>query len=206
MTTLYIVRHGNTFEGNEPPRRIGRRTDLPLTAAGLQQARMLGEHFAGLGIRFARAFAGPLKRTVATGEAILARQAHPLVLEPAEFLAEIDHGPDEDQPEAAVLARIGRGALELWDSAATPPPGWTVDREARLAAWQRLADEMALAHRDEAVLLVTSNGAARFALLAFGIGTGARPDGLKLRTGSYGVLTIGSGKKGRLMEWDRRPT
>ena len=35
MTRLVIVRHGNTFEAGEPPRRIGARTDLPLTATGV---------------------------------------------------------------------------------------------------------------------------------------------------------------------------
>ena len=38
-----IVRHGNTFDGNEPVRRIGARTDLPLVASGFDQARALGQ-------------------------------------------------------------------------------------------------------------------------------------------------------------------
>ena len=31
MTTLVVIRHGNTFEADEEPRRVGARTDLPLT-------------------------------------------------------------------------------------------------------------------------------------------------------------------------------
>ncbi|MGA3882329.1 histidine phosphatase family protein, partial [Bacillus pumilus] len=46
-----IVRHGNTFAAGEPPRRIGARTDLPLTAQGQAQAEALGAHFAALGWR-----------------------------------------------------------------------------------------------------------------------------------------------------------
>ena len=205
MTRLYIVRHGNTFEAGETPRRIGSRTDLPLTAAGLAQAEALGAHFAREGVRFARALSSGLRRTQATGEAILARQAHPLVLETAEFLAEVDHGPDENQTEDAVLARIGRAALELWDADAVPPPGWDVRADWRRAQWLAFADEVTLAHRDDAILLVTSNGAGRFALSAFGLKPGGKAQGVKFRTGSYGLVEAGGGGRFRLLEWDTRP-
>jgi len=200
MTLLYIVRHGSTFEAGEAPRRIGVRTDLPLTATGKAQAEALGAHFAAAGVRFAQALSSPLRRTRATAEAIIGRQPHPLVLETADFLAEIDHGPDEDQPEEAVLARIGRGALELWDSQALPPPGWDVRPDWRRAQWLAFAADAVAAHHDDAILLVTSNGAGRFALSAFGLAASGR-----FRTGSYGLVEAGGGGKFRLVEWDRRP-
>lgn len=202
MTRLYIVRHGNTFEAGEAPRRIGSRTDLPLTAAGLAQAEALGAFFAREGVRFARALSSPLRRTRATAEAVLGRQPYPLVLETADFLAEIDHGPDENQPEDVVLARIGRAALELWDSEAVPPEGWDVRPDWRRAQWLGFAEEAVASHPDDAILLVTSNGAGRFALSAFGLKPG---QGSKFRTGSYGLVTAGGGGKFRLVEWDRRP-
>jgi probable phosphoglycerate mutase len=205
MTRLYIVRHGNTFEAGETPRRIGSRTDLPLTAAGLAQAEALGAYFAREGVIFARALSSGLQRTRATGEAILARQPHPLVLETAEFLAEVDHGPDENQTEDAVLARIGRAALELWDAEAAPPPGWDVRPEWRRAQWLTFADEATTAHRNDAILLVTSNGAGRFALSAFGLKPGGKAQGVKFRTGSFGLVEAGGGGKFRLLDWDRRP-
>lgn len=205
MTKLYIVRHGNTFEAGEAPRRIGSRTDLPLTAAGLAQAEALGAHFAQAGVRFAQALSSGLKRTQATAEAILARQPNPLVLETAAFLCEIDHGPDEDQPEDAVLARIGRSALDQWDSEAVPPPGWDVQPDWRRAQWLAFAEAAVVAHRDDAILLVTSNGAGRFALSAFGLKPGGKATGVKFRTGSYGLVEAGGSGKFRLVEWDRRP-
>ena len=205
MTRLYIVRHGNTFEAGEPPRRIGSRTDLPLTAAGLAQADALGAHCAKLGVRFARALSSGLKRTQATAEAILGRQPHPLVLETADFLAEIDHGPDENQTEDVVLARIGRAALELWDIEAVPPPGWDVRPDWRRSEWQKFVAYASELHRDDAILLVTSNGAGRFALSAFGLKPGGKAQGVKFRTGSYGLVQAGGGGKFRLLEWDTRP-
>jgi len=205
MTLLYIVRHGNTFEAGEAPRRVGSRTDLPLTTTGLQQADALGAHLAASGVRFARALSSNLKRTRSTAEAILARQAHPLVLETGDFLAEVDHGPDENQPEDVVLARIGRAALELWDSEAVPPPGWEVRADWRRARWLEFANEAVTAHRDDAILLVTSNGAGRFALSAFDLKPGGKPAGVKFRTGSYGLVEAGGGGRFRLLEWDKRP-
>jgi broad specificity phosphatase PhoE len=205
MTRLYIVRHGNTFEAGETPRRIGARTDLPLTSAGRAQAEALGEHFAREGIQFARALTSPLQRTRATAEAILSRQPHPLVLETAEFLAEIDHGPDENQPEEAVLARIGRSALDLWDSQSLPPEGWDVRPEWRRAQWRSFVAEVLAAHQDDAVLLVTSNGAGRFALSALDLDRGGKLQSVKFRTGSYGVIEAGANNKSRLLAWDIRP-
>jgi probable phosphoglycerate mutase len=199
VSRLYIVRHGNTFEHGEPPRRIGARTDLPLTATGLAQGEALGRHFAATGVRFTRALSSGLLRTTATAAAILGRQAAPPALEEAAFLAEIDHGPDENRDEAEVVARIGAAAVDAWDRDAVAPPGWVVDREERIAAWRRLAAGTA---PDATVLLSTSNGAARFALIGLGLTV---PDAsLKLRTGAYGVIEIGLDGMARLVDWDRR--
>lgn len=184
-----VVRHGNTFEAGEPPRRIGARTDLPLTARGVEQAQALGRHFAGKGWEFAQALVSPLRRTRETAAAILAAQTGAAPeLPAAEFLREIDHGPDENATEDAVAARIGRAALAAWDSRAAPPPGWTVNGESRVAAWRALFAGSAA--EGGPVLLVTSNGAARFALLAepaLRRAAAALPS-LKLATGSYGVI------------------
>ena len=197
MTRLYIVRHGNTFEAGEAPRRIGSRTDLPLTATGIAQAEALGRHFAASSIAFAESFSGRLARTRDTARIILETMGLPLAVETEDFLTEIDHGPDEDQPEAIVEARIGGAALDAWDQRAVAPPGWDVGADWRISAWLAFAR----APHAESVLLATSNGAARFALLAFGFDIAS----LKLRTGAYGVIEAGSDGGFRLLEWDKRP-
>lgn len=200
--TLVIVRHGNTFTPGEAPRRIGRRTDLPLVSSGRAQAEALGRWFAGKGWHFDRVLCSPLKRTYETAEAIAALQPSPPSIAPSELLAEIDHGVDEDQPDPVVIARIGAGALAAWDIRGEAPDGWQVDSPARLASWRTLFAEAA----DETLLLVTSNGAARFALLAhpaLAVQAQSLPS-LKLRTGAFGVILVG--RTGvQLTDWDRRP-
>ncbi|WP_347303259.1 histidine phosphatase family protein [Croceibacterium sp. TMG7-5b_MA50] len=192
-----IVRHGNTFVAGEPPRRIGWRTDLPLTDAGIAQGQALGRHFAQQGWNFARVLVSPLARTRQTAAAIALHLPDAPAAEDCAWLREIDHGPDEDQPEAAVLRRVGADALAAWDEAGTAPADWVVDAEERLAGWRRLFTAEA-----GPTLLVTSNGAARFALLATGLQGGG---GLKLATGSYGLLRRDGQGQLAVDGWNLRP-
>ena len=204
-----IVRHGDTFVAGEPPRRIGARTDLPLTARGEQQARALGAHFTANRWRFARVLASPLDRTLATARLILEHQDDAPGVEICDFLREIDHGPDEDRTEEAVLARIGSAALAAWERRAEPPPGWIVDAEIRRGAWRDLfaASGPNGARVPGPTLLVTSNGAARFALLsdpALAEAMSGLPN-LKLPTGGYGVIRPGADGAFEVPVWGRRP-
>lgn len=200
-----IVRHGNTFESGEKPRRIGARTDLPLTAKGSEQARALGAFFAAKGWRFDCALVSPLARTRQTAQAILDAQIAPPESQEAEFLREIDYGPDENLPEADVVARIGNDALNAWERRAEPPEGWEIDAPGRIAAWKALFGEAQAPN--EITLLVTSNGAARFALMADAGLRAAAADlqNLKLPTGGFGVVSRTPGGALELLEWGARP-
>ena len=187
MTRLVIVRHGNTFEAGETPRRIGARTDLPLTAAGLEQAQALARHFGDRGVSFDRALSSALLRTRQTAEAIVGKTVQ---IESASFLTEVDHGPDENQTDAAIAERLGDDAILHWDRDLIAPQGWEVGAEWRLPAWRAFAEEATITLPHGTVLLATSNGAARFALAALGLLSGEKPRGVKHRTGSYGVVEV----------------
>jgi probable phosphoglycerate mutase len=193
---LFIVRHGNTFDAGEVVRRVGGRTDLALSASGRAQAEALGLHLAALA-RFVSAACSPLRRTRATAEAILAAQSPAPELASLLFLREIDYGPDENRPEAEVVARLGQDALDRWEREAVPPTGWKVDPDAIIANWQLLLAD--LAEREGDHLVVTSNGVARFALAAIG----DRNTPGKLPTAGYGVLSL-EGGAWALQEWGRR--
>lgn len=199
-----IVRHGNTFAAGEPARRIGSRTDLPLTAEGVAQADALGAYFADSGVHFARVLVAPLRRTRETAERILDRQPCAITPEVSDWLREIDHGPDEDQPDDAVIARIGNDALAAWDRHAKAPPGWVVDAGEREQAWR---DLFAADAAPGPTLIVTSNGAARFALLsdaALTANISSLPS-LKLPTGGYGIIRRNHEGGLEVPVWGKRP-
>jgi probable phosphoglycerate mutase len=203
MTSLcVIVRHGNTFQPGEMPRRIGAATDLPLVESGRAQAMRLGAHFAAIGWHFARVLTAPLGRTRETAELILARMPAAPPPELRWWLAEIDHGPDENRTEPDVVARIGPDALAAWDEAGVLPPGWQADVLARQDAWRTFF----ASHAQGMTLLVTSNGAARIGLLAderLARQATSLPS-LKLATGAFGVIAP-EAEGPRLVAWNRRP-
>lgn len=203
MTALCVIaRHGNTFASGEPARRIGAGTDLPLVESGRTQTVRLGEHFRAQGWRFDRVFASPLRRTRESAALILSAMDAASPIETRDWLAEIDHGPDENRTEAEVIARIGESALAAWDAHGIAPPGWHVDSHARRLAWETF-----FASTPKGIsLLVTSNGAARFGLLADkGLAAQAAPlPSLKLATGAYGLIELAEHGP-RLLAWDRRP-
>lgn len=197
---LFIVRHGNTFAPGEAPRRVGARTDLPLVESGLGQAKAIGLAFAARGIAPDRIITSPLLRARQTGALIGEGVGAVPQDERAAFLDEIDHGPDENRTEDEVVARIGHDAIEAWDTRGEAPDGWTVNGAERIAAWQAFVGDL----DGGTHVLVTSNGAARFAFLAFPALGGADRPSLKLRTGAWGELSVDAGFP-TLIAWDQRP-
>ena len=198
MKRLLIVRHGDTFLSGEPPRRIGARTDLPLTPRGEAQARAVAAWLDGRGLHPDLALAGPLQRAGRTASIILAALPGACPLHEAAWLDEVDYGPDEGRPESEVVERVGAEALARWDRSAEPAPGWPIDRAGRIDACRAALAAVATG----TTLLVTSNGTGRFILLALGLGeTGSS---LKLRTGAIGEAEIVHGRAS-LRRWDVRP-
>jgi broad specificity phosphatase PhoE len=205
---IYIVRHGNTFDKGDTVTRVGARTDLPLSMSGRLQAEALAKHFADTDIRFASAAAGPLKRTLETARTILAAQSAAPSLDVAEFLREIDYGPDENRPEPEVVDRIGQAALDAWEEHAVAPPGWIVDPEQLKRDWLSYFQHLAVSDTAGPALVVTSNGVARFALLAARETSDTKEgvaDDLKLKTGAYGIFHITDDGGLILHSWNIRP-
>lgn len=204
MSRIYIVRHGNTFDAGDLITRVGARTDLPLSRSGQAQAEALAAHFHQLEPGgFGAAYCSPLVRTRQTAETILASVSAAPGLEALEFLREIDYGPDENQPEDKVIARIGSAAIEAWDRSATPPPGWQVDPFQLKRDWQDFLMRVGASQDQPPVLVVTSNGIARFILDAV-TSIDSKLDSIKLKTGAYGIVEA-TADAAALTTWNVRP-
>ncbi len=204
MTEIYIVRHGNTFDKGDIVTRVGARTDLALSTSGEMQAAQLAIHLQqAVPGGFSKAYCSPLLRTRQTAEAILGVAHAAPDLETLEFLREIDYGPDENQPEDKVIERLGEAALAAWDETAVPPPGWAIDPVQLQQDWADLIAQLADAVHADPVLIVTSNGIARFVLDAV-TSYEATPEFIKLKTGAYGMLDA-TPTAVTLKSWNVRP-
>ncbi len=194
-TTLIIARHGNTFEDGELPRRVGARTDLPLTDKGRMQARALGLWLKDNRLMPDVVYSSTLRRTIETAKLAIRETG---VAQPVYQLAifdEIDYGPDENRTEDEVAARLGVQVLNDWDKHATVPDGWNADPAQIVRNWQGFAERIREHEDGEVVVVVTSNGVARFAPHLTGdfesfIGA-HKP---KLATGAIGVMQFDGGR------------
>jgi 2,3-bisphosphoglycerate-dependent phosphoglycerate mutase len=163
-TLLLIARHGNTFDAGEVVRRVGRRSDMPLSTSGQEQAVALGRYLQQRSMCPQSIYTSTLQRTYQT--ASIARTEGGFSDVPIHELSqfdEIDYGPDEGNPEDDVIRRIGTEALAAWDTDAIVPSGWIVDVQEIIGSWIAFGRHCLQNHAGQTVLLVTSNGIARFA-------------------------------------------
>ncbi len=161
---LLIARHGNTFAKGDTLRRVGARTDIPLVASGIEQAKRLGLYLRENNIKLAAAFSGPLKRAKQTAIEALQNSGNEnvdLIIDSS--FNEIDYGSDDGRAEDEVICRIGKEALKKWDEDAIAPKGWLVEPEKIIQDWQNFAQMLLEKYTDKTILVVTSNGTARFA-------------------------------------------
>ncbi|MEM9707141.1 MAG: histidine phosphatase family protein [Pseudomonadota bacterium] len=200
MPRLFILRHGNTFDKGDVITRVGGRTDLPLSKSGLAQAANIADVIAASDPNFALILSSPLARTMETVRIVRDRTAPKIDIETLDTMREIDYGPDENQPEEAVIARIGADALAQWDAAAVPPPGWLVDPPALIDTWRQLFRRCAAIEGD--TLVVTSNGVARFALDAANSMPKDAPR--KLKTAAFGIVLLSGADNAAIVDWNVR--
>lgn len=205
MTTLVIARHGNTFEDGETPRRVGARTDIPLTDKGREQAQAIGRWLEQSGYIPAAAFCSFLMRTKETAHIALREIGSAITPLALEMLDEIDYGPDENKTEDEVTARVGANALKQWDESGAVPPGWRADPDAIIKNWTSFGKRIVRDYPEKTVFAVTSNGIARFAPHMTGeFDSFKSRHKIKISTGHVCVLKH-DGKRWRVEEWNIRP-
>jgi len=206
MTTLIIARHGNTFGPGDTPTRVGARTDLPLVEKGHEQAKALGRYLNDNRLIPDVIYTSHLKRTIETAAIAIKASNVTNHAYQLDMFNEIDYGPDENKTEDEVIARIGEQAIQDWDEHASVPDGWDVDPAQIIQNWHDFAAQINAHDDNETVLVVTSNGIARFAPHITGDFDGfAAQHTIKLSTGAFGILKHSDGIW-TVDEWNIRPT
>ncbi|HEU5046825.1 MAG TPA: histidine phosphatase family protein [Rickettsiales bacterium] len=202
-TTLIIARHGNTFGPGDIVTRVG-KTDLPLVESGRRQGRLMGKYLAQHRLVPDVIFTSHLQRTRQTADEAEAEMGTKLPRQALEIFNEIDYGPDENQPEDKVRARLGEEALLAWDKHAIVPQGWHVEPEKIILAWKEFAAHIAQEYQGKKVLVVTSNGIARFAVHLAEEAASQQKDTLKIATGALCVFTHAE-RGWQCSAWNIRP-
>jgi len=161
-TNLIIIRHGNTFDKGDVCTRVGKNTDMALSNSGKDQGILLGKFFQLKNIKPDVVFTSNLQRTYQTAEIALKEAGLNSEFTKLEIFDEVDYGPDENKTEEDVIARIGEQAIEDWNKSGITPPGWKFDSEKTIQDWKDFAAKVEKEYKDKTVVVVTSNGVARF--------------------------------------------
>lgn len=204
MTRLLIIRHGNTFGTDEAPRRVGCRTDIPLVQSGVEQARAVGCYLKRENLIPDYVYASALQRAQQTAQIMMHDTGVDRDIVTDTTFNEIDHGPDENQTEDEVVARIGRDALAQWNEFGVAPDGWDVDPRAIQRSWLDFADGCVMHRANKLTCVVSSGGIIRFAPII--LSDARLPDGMspKVKTAAMALFTH-DGQKWHLAFWNKRP-
>lgn len=188
ITKLLIARHGNTFNTGDVVRRVG-TTDLSLVESGLLQGRLLGTYLKHSHLIPEVIFTSKLKRAIETAEQAQLMMQTQLPIETLSIFNEIDYGPDENQPETEVIARLGMEALKEWENKAKVPAGWNVDPLAIIKNWHDFSTLLSKSYQGKTILVVTSNGIARFSPYLTGdFEAFSTQHNIKIATGAFCVF------------------
>ena len=206
MLRLLIARHGNTFDKGDMLLRVGKKTDLPLSTSGQLQAEKLGQYLKQHHANVSQVYTSNLQRTQQTANIALAQMHISPQQAVCDFLDEIDYGPDEGKPEEEVIARLGKEVLGQWEAQAIVPPGWHIDSQQVINAWQHFAKDLVQQHTTPTtILVVTSNGIARFAPYITGdFDNFAQQNNIKLATGALASLNFNN-NAWHVDGWNIRP-
>jgi probable phosphoglycerate mutase len=161
MTELWLVRHGQT-DWNQEGRYQG-QADIPLNAAGLDQARELAQLLDG---RFFNAiYSSDLQRARQTAQILAAKLGLPIHLDTR--LREIDQGEWQGLLVSELAQRYNTEmSARLNNPLSARAPGGESVGEVAMRVWAA-ADDIAAAHPSGSILVV-SHGLALATLVAKG--------------------------------------
>lgn len=205
MTILLVARHGNTFGPDDIVTYVGARTDLPLVESGREQARALGRYLKDNKLIPDVIYASTLRRAQETAQIAVRESGISNPVFTLDIFNEIDYGPDENKTKDEIIARIGAQPLKDWEENNLIPPGWHADPAAIIQNWIDFADHIRAHDDNETLLVVTSNGIARFAPYITGDYEAFRRSHTpKMATGSLSHFRY-SGGKWVIEGWNIKP-
>lgn len=206
---IILSRHGNTFESNTPATWVGCNNDLPLVAAGVEQANTLAKALKQSGVAPKAIYCGPLQRTLNYAQIII--QKLQINLKPIidNRLNELDYGLWSGLTNQQIREKFGTEELENWEKFCQ----WPVNRHwsnsesfVRTEALAFAADLVKLHKPDDTIIVISSNGKLRYFLnlIPGAFETHVAAMSTKVKTGNICGLTYAD-NQWELNYWDQAP-
>jgi len=164
---LILARHGNTFESDETPTWVGSKNDLPLTKAGIEQAKILALFLKKSNIKLDAIYCGPLQRTLVYAQVILSELASDLKPIIDLRLNEIDYGKWSGLSSTQIKEQFGIEEFERWEKSSIWPTtsNWGSTEAVIVNETRAFANDLIQKyHNNETILVISSNGRLRYFL------------------------------------------
>ncbi len=214
-TTFILSRHGHNFDPTDITLRMGSQTDLSLSSTGRDAADALGRTLASRGFAPPSAvYVSPLIRTQETATRALtsAGVTNPPALQILSEFNEINYGEDDGKPEEALIARIGKDAIDAWERNGIMPPEWSPKPDVIIQHLRAVFTRLAAANTPDQHQTdwgFSSGGIIRFLsdprladIIEWAI---PRPDKIKVAPAHFAHLEY-NGHKWAIKEWNVKPS
>lgn len=205
---LILARHGNTFNKDEKPYRVGKRNDLPLVQSGLDQAQVLANTLLEKKIKPAAIYCSPLQRTRMFSE-IISKTLN-LTTEPImdERLNELDYGLWSGLTDEEIKLKFGSD-FEGWEKLGRWPKNskWPETEQNIIQQIKSFSKDLIKKYKPEDVIVaVSSNGKLRYFLKLIDkeFEKHLNNGGVKVKTGSTCLIAC-TEEKIELIAWNVKP-
>lgn len=158
MSTLILIRHGQSSWNAE--NRFTGWVDVPLSEAGVAEAKRAGERLAAEGYRVDKAYTSTLRRAIDTGRIVLdALGQGDLEQEQAWELNERFYGALTGRNKAQTAEEFGEEQVHVWRrSYDVPPPGGESLKDTANRTIPYFESVIVPATREHEVVLVSAHG------------------------------------------------
>jgi probable phosphoglycerate mutase len=205
---LILARHGNTFNLDEKPYRVGKRNDLALVQSGINQAHAFANSLLEKKIIPAAIYCSPLQRTKKFSEIITQTLNLQLKHSVDERLNELDYGAWAGLTDEEVKTKFGTD-LENWEKCGIWPKNsqWPETEHGVIQQVKTFAKDLTQVYKPEDVIVaVSSSGKLRYFLKLINkeFEYHIKTTGVKVKTGNACVIAFTEGKF-ELIAWNVKP-
>ncbi len=195
--TLFLVRHGNTFESWDTPKQIGVQTDLPLTQTGKDQIKRVSAHLKKINLLPNKFYSGKLRRQSDSAKIIAAELGlNHDTLEYTPVLDELDYGAWEGLTADEIKDSWAK-EYDAWERRAEADPVlFPEDIDQRIKSIAEWVSDLRKKHKSkEVVCAITSNGILKLFYSVFpaeweNLRKSGKVDDLKVKPGNFCEIEV----------------